>query len=344
MKAAVLEKPGSLVVQEIPVPQLQHDEVLVRVAACGICHTDLHYIEHGVQTAKTPPVILGHEAAGIIERVGERVTNFSVGDRVLIPAVLTCGKCRFCRSGRENICEAMQMLGNHLDGAYAEFVRVPSKDLFVVPASMSLQDASIIADALSTPFHAVRYRGEVKPGDTVAVYGCGGVGLNVIQFCRLAGAKIFAVDTNPAKLEFADELGADMVIDVSQEPSPDRLIRKATGGGADVVFEVVGSPVAFKNAIHSVRTGGRVVLVGYSYSDATLPSGKVMFREIEIRGSLGCRPVDYPLIIELARSHRIELKSLISHRLPLTQIHQAFDLLRSGESIRSVVIPGENIV
>ena len=343
MKAAVLETPGLFAVKEVPIPELESDEVLVRVAACGICHTDLHYIEHGVPTAKTPPIILGHEASGLIDAKGDRVRDFNIGDRVLLPAVLTCGRCRLCRSGRENICESMKMLGNHLDGAYAEFVKAPSRDLFRVPKNLSLQDACIIADALSTPFHAVRYRGQVQPGDTVAVYGCGGVGLNVIQFCRLAGARVYAVDTNPSKLEFADELGADVLIDATQK-EPDRMIRKETGGGVDVAFEVVGNPVVFKNAINSIRTGGRLVLVGYSPDEATLPAGKVMFREIEIRGSLGCRPVDYPIIIELASAHKIELKSLISHRLPLTDIKRAFELLKSGESIRSVVIPGEEIV
>jgi 6-hydroxycyclohex-1-ene-1-carbonyl-CoA dehydrogenase len=342
MKAAVLLNTGQLNVLEVPMPVLEPEEVLVRVAACGICHTDLHYIEHGVQTAKAPPIILGHEAAGVVMEVGSRVKNWKSGDRVLLPAVLTCGHCRLCRSGRENICESMQMLGNHMDGAYAEFVKAPGRDLFAVPKSIGLQDASIIADALSTPFHAVRYRGEVRAGDSVAVYGCGGVGLNVVQFCRLAGAKIYAVDTNPAKLEFAEELGADVVVDASQKEA-DRFIRKETGGGVDIAFEVVGNPLAFKNALNSVRTGGRVVLVGYSYADATLPSGKVMFREIEIRGSLGCRPVDYPTIIQLAAAHKIELRSLISHRLPLADINQGFELLKSGESIRSVVIPGEEM-
>src|SRR3972149_377839 len=139
MKAAVLETPGLFAVKEVPIPELESDEVLVRVAACGICHTDLHYIEHGVPTAKTPPIILGHEASGLIDAKGDRVRDFNIGDRVLLPAVLTCGRCRLCRSGRENICESMKMPGNHLDGAYAEFVKAPSRDLFRVPKNLSLQ-------------------------------------------------------------------------------------------------------------------------------------------------------------------------------------------------------------
>lgn len=344
MKAAVLGTDGKLSIQDVPRPTPGPNEVVVLVSACGVCHTDLHYVEHGVPTAKKPPIILGHEASGLIVERGSEVTQWADRDRVLIPAVLTCGHCRFCRTGRENICESMLMLGNHMDGAYAEFVKVPAKDLLRIPQEVSLQDASIIADALSTPFHAVRYRGEVRPGDTVAVYGCGGVGLNVIQFCRLAGAYVFAVDMNPKKLDMALQLGADVVINASQTEQPDRQIRKQSGGGVDVAFEVVGVPAAFKNAINSIRTGGRLVQVGYSYSEPAFPAGKVMFRELEIRGSLGCRPADYPLIIELVRTKKIDLSKLISHRLPLDEIGHAFELLNQGDSIRSLIIPGDKLI
>jgi 6-hydroxycyclohex-1-ene-1-carbonyl-CoA dehydrogenase len=343
MKAAVLGLDSKLSIQDVPRPTPGPGEVLIMVAACGVCHTDLHYVEHGVPTAKKPPIILGHEASGIIVEKGSDVSQFAERDRVLIPAVLTCGHCRLCRTGRENICETMQMLGNHMDGAYAEYVKVPAKDLLRIPPEVSLQDASIIADALSTPFHAVRYRGEVRPGDTVAVFGCGGVGLNVIQFSRLAGAHVFAVDLNPRKLDMAIKMGADVVIDGSQVEQPDRQIRKESGGGVDVAFEVVGAPAAFKSAINSLRTGGRLVQVGYAYAEAAFPAGKVMFREIEIRGSLGCRPADYPLIIELVRTNKIDLGSLISHRFPLEEIGHAFELLNKGESIRSLIIPGERL-
>lgn len=155
MKAAVFHGPErGLVVEDVPVPTVRPGEVLIKVAACGACHTDLHYIEHGVPTFKKPPIILGHEASGIVEEVGAGVTNVRKGQRVLIPAVLTCGRCVACRQGRENICAEMKMLGNHFDGAYAEYVAVPSKDLLDLPESIPLAEASIIADALSTPFHA----------------------------------------------------------------------------------------------------------------------------------------------------------------------------------------------
>ena len=156
MKAAVFHGGDSgLRVEDIPIPKPEADEILVKVAACGVCHTDLHYIEHGVPTFKKPPIVLGHEASGIIEEVGAAVTHLKNGQRVLIPAVLTCGKCMACRWGRENICGDMRMLGNHLDGAYAEYIAVPAKDVLELPESIPLEEASIIADAVSTPYHAV---------------------------------------------------------------------------------------------------------------------------------------------------------------------------------------------
>ncbi len=153
MKAAVFHGSSiGLKFEDIPVPKVGDDQILVKVAACGVCHTDLHYLEHGVPTFKKPPIVLGHEASGIVEEAGANVTNVKKGQRVLIPAVLTCGRCALCRMGRENICSNMVMLGNHCDGAYAEYVAVAAKDVLELPDSIPLEEASIIADAISTPY------------------------------------------------------------------------------------------------------------------------------------------------------------------------------------------------
>jgi NADPH:quinone reductase-like Zn-dependent oxidoreductase len=166
MKAAVFHEPNKpLRIEEIPEPAIRDHEVLVKVAACGVCHTDLHYIDHGVPTFKKPPLVLGHEASGVIAKRGKSVTEFKEGDTVLLPAVLTCGTCEFCRTGRENICQSMMMFGNNVDGAYAEYVAAPAKDIFHLPPEIPLKEGSIIADAISTPFHAVKNRAEVKAGD-----------------------------------------------------------------------------------------------------------------------------------------------------------------------------------
>jgi len=340
MKAAVFYGPNQkLKFEDVPVPKPKPGEILIKVAACGVCHTDLHYIDHGVPTFKKPPMILGHEASGTVSKVGEGVTNLSEGDRVLVPAVLSCGVCTNCRIGRENICEQGVMFGNNVDGAYAEFMVAPAKDVFLFPETIPLEEGSIIADAVTTPFHAVVNRGGVKAGDRVAVFGCGGVGLNLVQVANAVGATVVAVDILDEKLEWAKQLGAAVTINAAKEEKVEKAIRKATGGGADVAFEAVGIPQVMQKAFGSLKAGGRFVVVGYSDQDIALNAGRIMFREMEIRGSLGCRPVDYPRVIRLAAEGKIKIKELVTNRFPLEDIEKAFELLRKGEGIRSIVIP-----
>jgi len=341
MRAAIFHASGEpLHVGDWPDPTPGPDEILVRVAACGLCHTDLHYIDHGVPTAKQPPLILGHEATGTVAQVGAYVTNLAVGDRVLLPAVLPCGSCFACRTGRENICLHMRMFGNDVDGAYAEYVTAPAKDVFMLPDELPLIEGCIIADAVTTPYHAVKNRAEVRPGDNVVVYGCGGVGLNVVQFARLAGGLVIAVDIADEKLEHALRLGASAVINPQREAAGvAKAVRRLTAGaGADIAIEAIGNPATMKDAFSTLRPGGRLVVVGYSDHEVALNAGRVMYREMEIRGSLGCRPVDYPRVIELARAGRIEVASLVTARFPLDEINSGLDTLRAGRGIRSVVV------
>ena len=341
MRAAIFHEPHApLQVLDWPDPAPDYDEILVRTAACGLCHTDLHYIDHGVPTAKQPPLILGHEATGTVAQVGERVTQVKVGDRVLLPAVLPCGACVACRTGRENICLHLRMFGNDVDGAYAEYVTAPAKDVFILPDEIPLVEGCIIADAVTTPYHAVKNRAEVRPGDSVVVYGCGGVGLNVVQLARLAGGIVIAVDVADEKLDHARRLGAAAIINARQEPAGvAKAVRRLTGGaGADIAIEAIGNPATMKDAFGTLRPGGRLVVVGYSDHEVALNAGRIMYREMEIRGSLGCRPVDYPRVIELARTGRIEVASLVTARFPLDEINAGLDTLRAGRGIRSVVV------
>jgi propanol-preferring alcohol dehydrogenase len=341
MRAAVFfEANAPLTVRDWPEPEVGAGEILVRVAACGLCHTDLHYLDHGVPTAKQPPLILGHEATGIVAQTGEGVTNVKQGDRVLLPAVLPCGACAACRTGRENICLNLRMFGNDIDGAYAEYVKAPAKDVFILPDEIPLVEGCIIADAVTTPYHAVKNRAEVRPGDYVLVYGCGGVGLNVVQFARLAGGIVIAVDISDEKLEQARRLGAAATLNPTREASGmGKAVRKLTGGaGADIALEAIGNPTTMKDAFSTLRPGGRLVVVGYSDHEVALNAGRIMYREMEIRGSLGCRPVDYPRVIELARSGRIEVASLVTARFPLEEINAGLDALRAGRGIRSIVV------
>lgn len=342
MKAAVFEEPEKpLTIREIDKPEINDNEVLVKVAACGVCHTDIHYIDHGVPTFKKPPIVLGHEPSGHIAGVGKNVKTFKEGDRVLLPAVFTCGECEYCRTGRENICANMCMLGNHINGAYAEYIKVPAKDIFNLPEEIPLEEGSIIADAISTPFHAVKNRGQVKPGDSVVVFGCGGIGINLVQVASAVGGSVIAVDVSNKKLEKAKEFGATSVFNSSEVDNVGKEIKKLTGGGADIAFEAIGNPDTIQSAFNTLRKGGKLVIVGFSPGEVMLNAGKIMFFEMEIVGSLGCRPVDYPKCIELARSGKIKVAELVTHRFSLDNINDALDLLRSGDEsvIRSIVVP-----
>jgi 6-hydroxycyclohex-1-ene-1-carbonyl-CoA dehydrogenase len=340
VRAAVFHGAESgLSIEEVPTPSPVPGEALVRVAGCGMCHTDLHYLDHGVPTFKPPPIILGHEAAGTVAAVGERVTDWSEGDRVLIPAVLSCGRCRFCRMGRENLCERLEMLGNHIDGAYAEYVAVNASELVAVPEEIPLDKASVIADAVSTPYHAVKHRGRVRTGDTVAVVGCGGVGLNIVQCAAAAGGRVIAIDLNEERLEIARTLGAEETINPEGVERLDKHVRKLTGGGVDVAFEAIGQAVTVEMAFSLLRKGARLCVIGFSHEPATIPVGKLMFFELEMVGSLGCGGGDYPEIVELVRQGKLQLDPVVSGTIPLEEIEEGFDRLRRGEGVRWVVTP-----
>jgi len=326
MKAAVFEKVKEPLKLDdnYPDPNISGDmkQAIIEIEACGVCHTDFGYLEHGVPTVKKPPLILGHEISGRIRDVSEDVTTFKVGDHVIIPAVLSCGHCVNCRTGRENICLNQIMLGNHIDGGFAEQIKVPIKDVVHLPTEMSLEESCIISDA-------------------VVVIGCGGIGLNVVQNVKVAGGLPIAVDIVPEKLEIAKQIGAVETVNAKDKEDRDIVgaIRKITGGGADIAFEAIGHPATMKQAFNSLRTGGRLVAVGYSPKRWDgFDIGRVMFREMEIMGSLGCRPVDYPNIINLVKNGSLQLKPLITHRFPLSEINEAFDVMRRGEGIRILIL------
>ncbi len=340
MKAAVFHGPHRpLELSDVATPVPGPGEVLVKVAACGLCHTDLHYVDHGVETFKPPPLILGHEAAGTIAALGPGTDGRAVGERVLIPCVLSCGRCSFCRKGRENLCSELVMLGNNVDGAYAEYVVAPAAELITVPGDLPLERACVIADAISTPYHAVKRRGRVQVGDAVAVVGCGGVGLNVVQCAAAAGASVVAVDMNEERLAVARTLGAYETINPRTVERVDKAVRKLTDGGVDVAFEAIGTPATIELAFGLLRRGGRLCVIGYSAEPVKIAAARVMYYELEIVGSLGCGAGEYPEILGLVRAGKIKLEPIVSGTIPLAAINEGLDRLRHGQGVRWVVTP-----
>ena len=318
----------------------------------------MHYLDHGVPTFKKPPLVLGHEASGIV-KIGGNI--FSKGQRVLIPAVLTCGKCKYCLEGRENVCQNMIMPGNSIDGAFAQYIKVPEKDIIAMPDEIPLEEGCIIADAISTPYHAVVNRAKVQSGERVIVFGCGGVGINVVQIAALQGAEVIACDIDDKKLTIALELGAKNAFNPEKIPVKDFLslvagdkrdfgsakpplrplpaIRKQNGGTVDVAFEVIGKPETIEAAYKTLGLTGRLCVIGYTNQNISINPAKIMFYEQEIIGSIGCRPTDYYKIIDLVKEGKIKLDKLIANKYELEDINKALNELRASKVLRNIILP-----
>lgn len=335
MKAAVFKgNSNKLIIENLPIPELSKEEILIKVVACGVCHTDLHYIDHGVATQKKPPIILGHEATGIVEKSNN--SRFKEGDRVLLPAVFTCGHCEFCLNGRKNLCKNMQMLGNSINGAFAEYIKVPSTDVLHLPDEIPIEEGCIIADAISTPYHAVFNRAKVNSDHKVLVYGCGGVGINVIQLCAMIGANVIACDNDDKKLALATELGANYTI--NPEKTDLKAFLKKNTGLVDISFEVIGTPKTIESAFKTLGMAGKLCIIGYTNQNISINPAKIMFYEQEIIGSIGCSPDDYSKIFKLLIDKKIDLTKLISNKYNLSDINFALDELRASSIIRNIIL------
>ena len=260
-----LEKPLQLA--EVPVPSLGDDEVLIRVRAAGICHSDAHY-RAGRSPVSQLPVTLGHEVAGTVEEVGRGVTHLDEGDRVCLHYLATCGACRFCLEGNEQFCINGEMIGKHRDGGYAEFIVMPARNVFRLPDEVPFSQAAILMCSSATSLHALN-KARLRPGETVAVFGIGGLGLSAIQLARAFGAQeVYAVDIRQSKLDLARNLGATPVDATSRDPV--ETIRGLTQGrGVDVALELVGLPVTMSQSVRCLAIKGRAALVGITEKSST---------------------------------------------------------------------------
>jgi alcohol dehydrogenase, propanol-preferring len=342
MRAAVLmsQQAREFQLKDVPSPLPAQGELLVRIAACGLCRTDLHYL-HGLATFKAAPIVLGHEVSGRVAGIGAGVEGWKEGEAVLLAPVIPCGQCEYCWKGRGTLCLNQRMLGNHTDGGFAEFVAVSARAAFRLPASVPLEAGSIVSDAVSTPYHAIVNRAQLRAGEWAVIFGCGGVGLSAVQVAKAVGARVVAVDIAPWKLEVASALGADIVVDGKDAKAAAKEIRKATGGGADAAFDVIGNPEVIELATQVVKWGGRVVVVGYTEKPVTLQAGRIMFRELEVKGSLGCGLQDFPKVIDLVAQGKVRLERMVTHRFGLDELNAGFKMLDEGAQglVRGIAVP-----
>ena len=333
MKALVLTRYNHFEIRDVPEPEIGPEEVLVEVKACGICGSDVHGMD-GRSGRRLPPIIMGHEASGVIGRVGQSVAGWKAGDRVTFDSTLSCGKCHFCRRGRINLCDNRRVLGVSCaefrrDGAYAEFVAVPQNILYRLPDGLSFEHAATV-EPVSVAVHSVE-RVPTHLSDTAVVVGSGMIGLFIVQALRAAGCgRIIAVDVDPKRLELACRLGADEGISAETADVAAEVVERTGGRGADLAFEAVGIPATVAAAIASVRKGGSVGLVGNMTPEVALPLQAVVTRELTLYGSCASSG-EYPACLEMIARGVINVEAMISAVAPLDEAPAWFDRLYMGE-------------
>lgn len=365
MTAAILNTaPGDMHIEQIPIPEPKAGEVLVKVDACGVCHTDLHVIK--AEVAFPTPCVLGHEISGTIAALGPGVPGPSVGTQVASAFIMPCGFCRYCGVGRDDLCDnffAMNRLKGQLydgtsrlqrkDGSplamysmagLAEYAVVPATDVFPLPPSLPVHESAILGCAVFTAYGAVRHAADLRGGERVAVVAAGGVGMNVIQIARAFGAsQVIAIDIQDEKLAIATQQGATDAINSRTTDVGKRVQDLTDGAGVDVAFEVLGRPETFTQAFEIIRDGGRMVAVGIAAGQTAAEIGitRLVRRGLRIIGSYGARTrADMPEIIRLAAAGLLKSDTMVTQRFSLAEADKAYQMLSRGEIVgRAIVVP-----
>jgi D-arabinose 1-dehydrogenase-like Zn-dependent alcohol dehydrogenase len=329
-------------VEDVPIPELAHGEVLVKVAFCGICHSDLSLI-NGTFPSQQAVVTQGHEASGTIAKIGPGVTGWTEGDRVVVAAGRPCLDCVNCRRGDVSNCLRIRLMAFAYDGAWAQYTVAQGFGLTRIPDNVSMEQAAILADAVSTPYGAVVRTGKVGIGESVGVWGVGGVGTHVVQLARLVGAApIVAVDIKPAVLDRALALGADYAFDARDEALPDRIAEATGGRQLDVAFDAVGLTSTFEQALGSLTVGGRLVGIGMSADAPTIgPTSMFNLTKRQVLGHLGYQNSDIGTLANLVSRGRLDLSRSISDIVSLEDVAKGIEKLEKadGDPIRILVQP-----
>jgi 2-desacetyl-2-hydroxyethyl bacteriochlorophyllide A dehydrogenase len=342
MKAVRLVTVGApLEMRELPTPAIGDRDVLVRVKAAGICHSDAHY-RAGTSPVRPLPMTLGHEVAGVVEKAGSAVKDVKPGDRVCLHYNITCGNCTWCASGNEQFCPAGLMIGHYADGGFAEYITVPARNALRLPDEIPFEQGATLMCASATAFHALR-KGGLKAGETAAIIGVGGLGMSAVQLARAFGAlTVFAVDIREESLEMASGYGAVPVNARAEDPVA--AVKKLTGGrGADVSVELIGTSRTMRQAVQCLAPLGRAVLVGITREALTLDTyTEVLGGETQVIGSNDHLLSELPTVIEMARRGILDTSRVVTRTVPLeaAAINSVLDgLEKFVAGIRTVVVP-----
>ncbi|MGA2479973.1 MAG: zinc-binding dehydrogenase [Spirochaetia bacterium] len=342
MKAVRLVTVGApLQMQDVPVPACGPQDVLVAVRAAGICHSDAHY-RAGRSPVRPLPMTLGHEVAGVVEKVGAAVTRVKPGDRVCLHYNITCGDCYHCSSGSEQFCPTGLMIGHYTDGGYAQYIAVPARNALPLPEEIPFAPGATLMCASATAFHALR-KSRLRAGETIAIIGVGGLGMSAVQLARAFGAlDVFAVDIREESLALAARYGAVPVNAAKLDPVAE--IRKLTRGrGADVAVEMLGRPSTMQQAVRCLGPLGRAVIVGIADEPLSIDSyHELLGNEAQIIGSNDHLLSELPTVIEMARRGILDVTRVVTRTIPLDAalINETLDgLERHGAGIRTVIVP-----
>jgi len=332
------EKP--LKVEEIEIPKMGDNEVLVKVKAAGICHTDLHFLDGTLTPWKGElPLTLGHEIAGEIIEVGKNVNKFNKGDRVVLDNKVSCGKCHYCKTGHENLCADLDQHGFTIDGGYAEVVKTVERTLVELPTDVSYEVGAILPCATASVYHGLVDIAGLQKGEVLMINGFGGLGTNALQLAKHLGAKTIVTDVSDEKLMLAKKLGADATVNVTVSDVGGE-IKKLTdgGGGADVVLELVGTKKAMANALDSLEKAGRYVIIGYTKDKLELSPLNLVVGELKVFGSVSYTHQDLKNVVKLV--HEKKINPVVSQTFRLDDIPEALKLLKQGKIIgRAVAKP-----
>ena len=342
MKAVQLVDIGKpLELREVPRPIAGSRDVIVRIMAAGICHSDVHY-RAGTSSVGSLPQTLGHETAGIVEEVGSDVTSVAVGDRVALHYMVTCGKCYYCIGSNEQFCIHGEMIGKHRDGGYAEHIALPARSVVPLPDEVSFEHGAVMMCSSATSLHALR-KARMRSGETVAIFGAGGLGLSAIQLAVALGAReVYAVDVNEEKLKLAERYGAIPVN--AKEVDPVKEIRRLTAGkGVDVALELIGLPQTMRQVVQCLAVFGRGVMVGITDQPFEIDSyHELIGRETEVIGCSDHLAQELLQVLEFARRGLLDLSQVVTRRVPLNAaaINEVMDALeRFGGEPRTVIAP-----
>ena len=337
MKTMVLSQYNTpLEVHDREIPRVESNEVLLKVKACGICQTDLKIIRGAIPPPiVTLPHVPGHEVAGEVAAVGDQVGGIQTGDVGVVYGYIACHNCDLCLSGRENICNHLQRIGFERDGGFSEYLKIPAYNFCAFSKEMAIDEMAILADAIGTPYHAITALAKVRAGQNVLIVGAGGLGIHAVQIAKLCGATVTVVDLDPDARDLAKFYGADEVLDLSD--AAQAIDDLTSGHGMDAVIEIVGHPQTLKWSLPALKSGGKLILVGYAPDDPfALDTMAMHYNEYEI---IGCRFVTKTELLELIQLVETgKIKPVVTRKFAFDRVNEALETLKAGEILGRIVL------